>query len=163
MSYRTATMCLAAILLLAGAIHPSWAATDLNSIVEFDIPAGPLPGALLKYSQQSGIQVTSAADVVDRKQSPGVKGPYPAAKALTQLLLGTQLEFDTVNPSTVSIRRESRSSSTRDGRQSAPMSASGAVAPSTTSAAGSSSAAADRPTGALEEIVVTARRKEERA
>jgi len=109
MSYRTATMCLAAILLLAGAIHPSWAATDLNSIVEFDISAGPLPGALLKYSQQSGIQVTSAADVVDRKQSPGVKGPYPAAKALTQLLLGTQLEFDTVNPSTVSIRRESRS------------------------------------------------------
>src|ERR1700742_4221783 len=147
MIFRIATMCVAAFVLFTAGIRPSLSATDLNTVIQFNIPPGPLPGALLKYSSQSGIQVTSASDLVDRKQSAGVKGSLPAGQALSQLLLGTQLEFDAVNPSTVSIRREAAS-------------ASGALPPSN---GGAPSVPATVSQGGLEEIVVTARRREERA
>src|SRR6201999_2940151 len=78
MIFRIATMCVAAFVLFTAGIRPSLSATDLNTVIQFNIPPGPLPGALLKYSSQSGIQVTSASDLVDRKQSAGVKGSLPA-------------------------------------------------------------------------------------
>ena len=47
--------------LLAG-VRPGIAAADLSSMVRFDIAPQQLPSALLKYSQQSGVQVTSSGD-----------------------------------------------------------------------------------------------------
>ena len=164
MVYRVAALCLAVLLLIGAGTQTGFAASGLDSVVQFDIPAGPLPGALLKFSAQSGIQVTSAADLVDRKQSAGVKGSLPAGKALAQLLQGTQLDFDAVNPGTVSIRREAHTSAAaRYGNGASGRVASTAVLVGADSSASLSSQANNHAAPALEEIVVTARRREERA
>lgn len=167
MIYRVATMCVAVLLLFGVGSQTSFGATGLDTVIQFDIPAGPLPGALLKFSAQSGIQITSAADIVDRKQSAGVKGSFTAGKALSHLLQGTQLEYDTVNQGTVSIRREGHGNASMrqngngaSGHIASLGTAAGAPVDSSSSLP---SKAEDRPASALEEIVVTARRREERA
>ena len=139
MSFRIKSVLLASFFIFTASIHSSLAASDLNSVARFDIPAGPLPNALLQFSAQSGIQVTSAAELVAQKRSSGVSGEFPAGQALTLLLMGTQLGFDPVDAHTVSIRRDAHSGGTN------------------------SPAAEVKPESAIEEIVVTARRREERA
>jgi iron complex outermembrane receptor protein len=158
---RSFGFALLACLLSLVAVQPSWSANDLNSVSHFDIPAGPLPSALLKFSEQSGVQVTSSSDLVDGKKCGAVAGDLSASEALNRLLAGTQLAYDVVNGQTVTIRRTSRSAAN----------AKPAIPASTAAAPGS--AAADPPVTAatlsgpaesgLEEIVVTARRREERA
>ncbi|HEX5209081.1 MAG TPA: hypothetical protein VFW10_14980, partial [Steroidobacteraceae bacterium] len=51
---------------LAG-IHPGIAAADLASVKAFDIPSQPVPSALLAFSSQSGVQVTSSAEMLEGK------------------------------------------------------------------------------------------------
>src|SRR5579872_5953841 len=109
---HTARMLVAGLVLL-GLWTASWAASDLASVSRFNIPAGPLPTALHKFTEQSGVQVTGPADLIDSKQTNGISGDYSAAAALSQLLAGTQLDFDTVNSRTVSIRRERGSDPSR--------------------------------------------------
>jgi iron complex outermembrane receptor protein len=161
MIFRIATMCAVTFVLFTAGVSPSLSASDLNTVIQFNISPGPLPEALLKFSAQSGIQVTSAADLVDRKQSAGVRGSLPAGKALSQLLLGTQLEFDTVDQSTVSIRREARSNSTQTRLDGGATATASAGAPQ--SNGGGAPVSNTVSEGGLEEIVVTARRREERA
>jgi iron complex outermembrane receptor protein len=166
MNFCIPRVLLAALFIVGMLAQPSRAADDLNSFTNFNIPAGPLPNALLQFSAQSGIQVTSAAELVDRKHSPGVAGKLSAAKALAFLLVGTQLSYDAVDAHTVSIRREGRGAVTSaNGQPPYVRSASLApVEPSGTDSGTSSSASAEaKPDSTLEEVVVTARRREERA
>jgi len=76
---------------------------DLSTTVRFDIAAQRLPSAVLQYSQQSGVQVTSPAELLSGRRSAAVKGLLQAQSALAQLLAGTGLEFDVVDRTTVSI------------------------------------------------------------
>ena len=97
MGSRITSVLLATFFTFTASIHYSAAASDLDSVARFNIPAGPLPNALLQFSAQSGIQVTSAAELVAQKRSSGVSGEFPAGQALTLLLMGTQLGFDPVD------------------------------------------------------------------
>ena len=116
MAIRIANLLLAALFLLSTTwAQPAWSASGLTSVARFAIPAGALPGALHMFTEQSGIQVTSPSDLVDMKQSAGVSGELPAAQALTQLLMGTQLEFDAIDSRTVSIHRVGHAAATGGG------------------------------------------------
>src|SRR5690349_16669349 len=79
------------------------AALDLGAQQRFDIPPQQLPSALLQFSQQSGVQVTSPGQLVEGKTSPGVVGTYNPGRALALLLQDTSLDFDVVDDNTVII------------------------------------------------------------
>lgn len=56
------------------------------------VPAGPLPAALVAFASQTGVSVSGAPELVGTAQSPGVRGALPVAQALQLLLAGTGLE-----------------------------------------------------------------------
>jgi len=89
---------------LAWTLRPAFAASDLGQRpIRFDIPAEQLPAALLKFSQQSGIQVTSLGQLVEGKQSAGAVGTFLPGDALALLLKDTSLFFEVVDGTTVVI------------------------------------------------------------
>ena len=98
---------------LAG-IRPGIAAADLASVKPFDIPAQPVPSALLAFSSQSGVQVTSSAEMLEGRHSPGVVGTFTARAALDKLLKGTGLRYDVIDRNTIAIRGEGVSGRSRD-------------------------------------------------
>lgn len=57
----------------------------------FSIPAQPLADALTQYGQQSGLQVSVSAALLDRRTTPGVSGTMPPHEALRRLLAGSGL------------------------------------------------------------------------
>ena len=84
--------------------HPAGqAAMELGQEKHFDIPPQQLPAALLKFSEQSGVQVTSPGQLVEGKKSPGVVGTFNPARALALLLKDTSLNYDVVDGNTVVI------------------------------------------------------------
>jgi outer membrane receptor protein involved in Fe transport len=85
------------------AILPGIAAADLSSTARFDIPAQPLQSAVVRFTQQAGIQVTSAGETLRGRRSAPVSGQLTAEAALTQLLSGTALDWRAVDANTVVI------------------------------------------------------------
>jgi iron complex outermembrane recepter protein len=153
--------------------RPGIAAADLSSVKSFDIPPGPVASALIKFSAQSGIQVTSAGEMLEGENSPGVVGTLPAREALARLLTGTRLGYQVVDLNTIAILPKSRTG--RDGAehvptqgaaiQGSPEAKGGQTGSSDSSregqTAGTQNADVDEA-GNLEEIVVTASRRAER-
>ena len=92
---------LSAILLLG--LTPVEAAMELGQQAHFDIPPQELPSALLKFSAQSGVQVTSPGQLVEGKKSQGAVGNFSATRALELLLKDTTLVFEVVDGRTVVI------------------------------------------------------------
>ena len=82
-----------------GAAAPAQAQETARS---FDIPAQPLATAVTAFGQQSGLQVSTQASLVDGRTSSAVKGTISPLQALTQLLAGTGLSFRIVG-STVTL------------------------------------------------------------
>ena len=99
-------LCIVVALSALAGIRPGIAAADLSSMKPFDIPTQPLPSALLLFSSQSGVQVTSSAEMLEGKQSPGVVGTFTARAALDKLLRGTGLRYDVIDRNTIAIRGE---------------------------------------------------------
>ncbi|MEJ1964649.1 MAG: TonB-dependent receptor [Gammaproteobacteria bacterium] len=89
---------------LVAGIAPGIAAADLASSLRFDIAPQSLPSALLKFSEQAGVQVASAGEVIEGKSSAGVVGTFVARSALAKLLSGTQLAYEVIDSNTVAIR-----------------------------------------------------------
>ncbi|MNR90895.1 Ferrichrome receptor FcuA precursor [compost metagenome] len=58
----------------------------------FNIPAGPLSGAIARFSSQSGAYVSVNGALTDGKTSQGVQGNLSVPEAITRLLAGTGLE-----------------------------------------------------------------------
>ena len=96
--------------------RPGYAAMELGAQRHFDIPPQQLPSALLLFSEQSGIQVTSPGQLVEGKKSPGVVGTFNPAKALALLLKDTSLNFDVVDTNTVVIITSSSASAPKVSR-----------------------------------------------
>ena len=88
---------------LVMACWPGLAAADLSQTVNFNIAPQQLQEALIKYSAQSGVQVTSPSDLIEGKASEGVVGLLPAQGALAQLLRNTDLTYEVINSNTVTI------------------------------------------------------------
>lgn len=124
-------------------IRPTVAAADLGTRVAFDIPPQQLPSALLKFATQSGVQVTSPGQLIEGKHSAGVVGTLDGREALRRILKDTALRFDVVDDDTVMIVPTSPAEKSEQ-TQAQP------------------AESADPLRERLEEIVVTAQKKEER-
>lgn len=91
----------ALILLSAGS---SWADEATSpATTSFDIPPQNLEAALIRFSEQSDIQLVMASADVDGKEVEGVVGDLTHQEALVELLDNTGLEYRFVNDETVAI------------------------------------------------------------
>ncbi|HEY2685825.1 MAG TPA: TonB-dependent receptor [Steroidobacteraceae bacterium] len=165
---RARRLCLAAAVTVLTAALSAYSApvrADLSAAVNFDIAPQRLPSAVLQYSEQSGVQVTSPAELLSGRRSAGVKGVLPAENALAQLLAGTGLEFAVVDRNTVSIHagppapRETNRS-TSDERAMHLAQASAAQAPAGQAAQGPA-VSVQPDQSSLQEITVTAQKRSE--
>jgi outer membrane receptor protein involved in Fe transport len=172
---------------LAGAIavaaqspHPSPDAEDRRpDEIAFRIDAQPIEGALREFASQANLQlVYETAEVSPNIRSSHVAGAFTAEAALSRLLAHTNLDYKFINDRTVSIRSADSASQARAhlGIESAPRdahprlarseSAEVADGPSEQSVATDVTTQSDVRQSALrkgmEEVVVTAQKREER-
>jgi iron complex outermembrane receptor protein len=117
LSRGTLALVLALPLTLTAGVRPCVAAMELGQEKHFDIPPQQLPAALLKFSEQSGVQVTSPGQLIEGRKSPGVVGTFSPAKALAMLLKDTSLNYDIVDGNTVVITGSANSKVSRNDLQ----------------------------------------------
>ncbi|TDS70509.1 outer membrane receptor for ferric coprogen and ferric-rhodotorulic acid [Comamonas sp. JUb58] len=89
------TMGVGALLGLALPVHAQTAEqapAQAGAAQTLQVPAGPLPAALVAFASQTGVSVSGTPELVSAAQSPGVHGALPVAQALQLLLAGTGLE-----------------------------------------------------------------------
>jgi iron complex outermembrane receptor protein len=148
-------------------------------ILALDIKQQPLGDALNELARQSGLQIVLYTEVSDGISAPTLTGKFTATTALQRLLDGTPLEYEFINDRTVAIEpkaakpRKTASHVRGESRglllaQADPANAASTQAdPSESRAApGSQSSRDDADTArselAVQEVTVTARRREEK-
>lgn len=98
----------AALVVAIAACLPAFTAAAPPTVAEatakYDIPAGDLPGALDKFSSQSGIQLLYRPELVAGARSPAVTGSFTPAAALDKLLEGTGIRWERVNDRTYALK-----------------------------------------------------------
>jgi iron complex outermembrane receptor protein len=83
----------------------------LPATFDFAIPAGPLSGALLQFSEISGKRVLFHADLVRGLNSRGLHGRYSANQALQKLLSGSGLKAKNTESGSMTLENTPHSSS----------------------------------------------------
>lgn len=78
-------------------------ATTQTAARQFDIPAGALGSALLRFGEQSGLQFSVGSELTRGKKTAGIKGKYTPEDGLRALLGGTGLTFRFTGPRTVVV------------------------------------------------------------
>src|SRR5258707_614219 len=78
-------------------------ALELGKQVKFEIPAQSLSTALIRFAQQTDIQVVTAGQKLEGVETKGVAGVLTIEEALQRLLSGTGFSFRTVGDGTISI------------------------------------------------------------
>jgi iron complex outermembrane receptor protein len=131
-------------------------AAELSQAVTFDIQPQSLETALLEFSEQSGVQIFGPAEGVAGKRAPALRGEIVVEEALKSLLKDSGLTYRQVNERTVAIGPQA-------GRQAAA-DAPGSIrlAQNETSSDASGNAADARDAG-LDEVMVTAQKRQESA
>ncbi len=155
------------------------AAVDFRNPVQFDIPPQPLSSALVQFADTVGVQFTAPGESLDRYRSPGVRGTYSPDVALKTILGDTGFTYRQIDAGTVAIGRpeatpKPRASSgeepSREGKEGKTSSSSAFRVAQAGVEGGAGSAASmtggDQSPGpkpaTLEEVVVTAQKREER-
>lgn len=75
-----------------GASPLSSAAADRAPATSYDIPTGPLVGALRRFVDQTGISLDYGPELLAGKTSPGLHGRYTTRDGLIALLTGSGLQ-----------------------------------------------------------------------
>jgi iron complex outermembrane recepter protein len=140
--------------LALAAAAPAWA-LDLGAQMQFDIPAQKLSAALLALAHQAKLQVVVAPDAGDR-EAPAVSGSASVGEALSRLLQGSGLVYRVVNDTTITIELPPAATAPAPRSEAQP-----AATPVTVVAAGDPAPPAE--SAQLQEIVVTATKREESA
>lgn len=149
-------------------------AGPLTRTAQFNIEAQSLATALIEFSRQAGVQILSPATRVRQLTTQGVHGRMSLAAALDELLRGTRLRFHAAGANTIGIDRSSAPDATGDAGGGEPRHAPPGqprrdrppeppLHPAATSArAGFDSGVqlSEKPT--LEEVIVTAQKREQR-
>jgi len=147
--------------------------------MRFDVPAQPLADAVKQVAQQSNMNIFLDADIqkrVENWRSSALNGTFTPEAALARLLAHTGLEYEYINPHTIAIRATDAlkagqtplSSSQGQGRGEdsfalhLAQSDSPAPAGSITTPNPNGEQAAEKEPVHLEEVLVTAQKKEER-
>lgn len=76
---------------------PAVAQTAANTTAEpinrrYDVPAGPLSGALNRLAEQANVMLSVPGELTAGKTTAGIHGAYPVPGAFQALLIGTGLE-----------------------------------------------------------------------
>lgn len=166
------------LLILASATTGALARADGDAQRAFDIPAQPLAQALKQFADQTGLQLAFETALTTGRTSPEVKGEFSTGEALKQLLQGTGLRYDFLDDRTVAVSSAAEKSISKAlpiSGVNASFSTSEEKAPSSASrmrlARAEGEAAKTDQTSVrkdelqyaeLEEIVVTAQKREER-
>ncbi len=133
---------------IANAAEP--AGGKLTTPIDFNVPSQALSGSLRQLADQAGIQILFEEKIVSGLRGPALHSKQSVAHALDVLLDKTGLEYTSQN-GTVVVRKKSQESATS------------ALTGSGPAATVATAEAAATPTGAsLEEIVVTAQKREEK-
>ncbi len=118
----------------------------------FDVPASDAVHAIPEFARQAGLQIVAPADELKGIRTPAIKGNLDARAALKHLLEGTGLEIASDDGAIITLRNISRGG----GKSKGSVTASAIVEPR--------SASSESELGThLEEVIVTARRREENA
>jgi iron complex outermembrane recepter protein len=147
-------------------VSPSAFADRLDREIKFDIPAQPMPSALVQFAKQANVQLITASLDLGKLSSPGVSGKLAARHALEKVLGRSGLTYSLVGENTVAITlTEATSTATQSAGskethlvQSEASSPSQSVAlgpQSTAVASSSSSASSESEKTNLTEIIVT--------
>ena len=99
----------AGVLALAFTLSPPLHAEPNAGLAEqtqiaFSIAAQPLSSALMQLGQQANVQILTASDTLAGLPCAGAHGRLSIQQALTQLLAGTNLTFETFDAQTVIVR-----------------------------------------------------------
>jgi iron complex outermembrane receptor protein len=129
---------------------------------EFDIAAQDAAGALTAFGEQSHLQLVFDYDAVQGIETHAVAGRLRVADALGRLLSGTGLTFEVINDRTISIVRDAE---VRDGAatvaRATPRAPVPDVDPYAEDARSRRAATAPAGPGGVDEIIVTAEKREE--
>jgi len=147
---------MAAILAMGGLFCLSAAARDLSQVIDFHIDPQRLSTALLEFSHQANVQIVVGPEVGDRS-SAGLSGRHSIAHGLATLLTGSALVYRVVSDTSITVGYGDRSQN--------PSSA-GALKGNTAHPASDppltdGNVGPDTWASALQEIIVTATRREE--
>ena len=129
-------------------------ADPLSRQVDFNIASQRLAAAIVQFSEQAHVQVISSGTDVTDQTSPAVVGRYTVAAALSALLKGSGLRYRAMNENTVSLQAIQQGT----GSTQTPSAPDSSTAPASEVDANISPKA---DSGGLEEVVVTATRREE--
>lgn len=99
LALRLALIGLPAGLMIAAPAHAA------ESVVAYDVPAGPLNTAIHRFVSQSGVFVAADGAFTEGKASPGLQGRHAPAEALVFLLAGTGLEAARQADGSYTLRR----------------------------------------------------------
>ncbi|THF60182.1 TonB-dependent receptor [Pseudothauera rhizosphaerae] len=107
---RAAPLALACLLALAPAApllaaEPAGAQTAQRP-QRFDIPPGPLAGALNRLAATAGLSLSFDPALVGGRHSAGLQGSFTAGAALARLLEGSGLTWRERSPGAISIERQ---------------------------------------------------------
>jgi outer membrane receptor protein involved in Fe transport len=81
-----------------------WSGTARSAVVlSAPIPSQPLAQALVEFAHQTGLQLLYESKLAAQRRSHEVPAGLSAADALTEMLQGTGLNFQFLNPKTVRI------------------------------------------------------------
>ncbi len=133
---RIAALMLGTALILAAA--PTQYADAAVATVTFDIPSQSLSSALSEYARQSSRQILFSPNIAEGKKAPAVTGAKQPLEALEMLLRGSGLDYQVTDTGAVLIAKTPAQT---------PMNL--------------KLAAAGPAQGSIEEVLVTARRREE--
>ena len=89
------------LLIFAAALEVHGA--ELTGNVNFEISPQPLGAALLRYSEQAGVQIAFSDVIAKDRQSAGLRGTYSRSRALKMLLDGSGLSYRVTADRTVAI------------------------------------------------------------
>lgn len=91
--------------LIAGLVATSLGIAQAADPANFDIAAQPMPAALAKFAEQSGIKALYAAELLAGKRAPRIAGKLTPQQALDELLKDSGLRYLFVSPDAVKIEK----------------------------------------------------------
>ncbi|MEJ0025927.1 MAG: TonB-dependent receptor [Rhizomicrobium sp.] len=91
------------------------AAQAADQTYQFDIPAESLGQALTDFSRASSQQIVFSEDATNGRATKGLHGRYTAARALTVLLAGTDLQVETNSAGVMMVRSKKVGAASNEG------------------------------------------------
>ena len=148
-----------ALVLAAGLFLPPAYAQQTYKL---EIPAQSLSSALTALADQTGIQIAFFSEVAEGQQASQLVGEYSVEQAMGSLLAGTELVYQQLDENgSITVQRKADAAGASAGNASA-----GALNPDAdpgvnTSGEPTTESVTSQRRGGIEEIIVTARKREE--